>query len=327
MRVALVSHSNAHPRQQLFAEELSKHAKVLVVAPRRWGALSVMSRTYRNAFHDFSLAAHDTGRSGDIYNFFWSSEALDAIRRFRPDVVLCAAEWSSVAADQVIQASRACRAKFVLFTWENIHEPGVIAQRLITSCDGIIAGNRDAERMMRLYNCSVARIPQVGVDTNLFSPGRDAKKAFGAISVGRRVEEKGVDAIRKACPECEFVSEASYWNLPIIYSSALLHVTFPHETPQWKEQSMGYVTAEAMACGLPVITSDCGAIPEYLGLSDANIILQKDAEALKGMIEKLLADKERRDREGAANREFIEKNYSNQAVAAATIRFLEEKVL
>ena len=46
---------------------------------------------------------------------------------------------------------------------------------------------------------------------------------------------------------------------------ALDALVLPSEsTPLWKEQ-FGHVLIEAMACGVPVVGSDSGAIPEVIG--------------------------------------------------------------
>src|SRR5260221_14335510 len=56
-------------------------------------------------------------------------------------------------------------------------------------------------------------------------------------------------------------------------------------TPVWKEQ-FGRVLTEAMACGVPVVGSSSGAIPEVIG--EAGLIFPEgDAAALAGCLAKL----------------------------------------
>ena len=59
--------------------------------------------------------------------------------------------------------------------------------------------------------------------------------------------------------------------------------------PRWKEQ-FGVVLVEAMRSSVPIVGSDCGAIPEVVG--NAGIIFPEgDAAALKEAIQHLMADK------------------------------------
>jgi glycosyltransferase involved in cell wall biosynthesis len=58
----------------------------------------------------------------------------------------------------------------------------------------------------------------------------------------------------------------------------------------WKEQ-YGRVIGEAMACGLPVVGSDSGAIPEVIG--NAGLVVKEgDAGALAGAIERLVKNRD-----------------------------------
>jgi glycosyltransferase involved in cell wall biosynthesis len=58
----------------------------------------------------------------------------------------------------------------------------------------------------------------------------------------------------------------------------------------WKEQ-YGRVIGEAMACGLPVVGSDSGAIPEVIG--NAGLVVKEgDAGALASAIERLIQNRD-----------------------------------
>ncbi len=59
-------------------------------------------------------------------------------------------------------------------------------------------------------------------------------------------------------------------------------------TPHWKEQ-YGRVIAEAMACGVPVVGSDSGAIPEVIGPAGL-VAPEGDAAALAAALQRVLFD-------------------------------------
>ena len=65
-------------------------------------------------------------------------------------------------------------------------------------------------------------------------------------------------------------------------------------TPVWKEQ-YGRVLGEAMACGVPVVGSNSGAIPEVIGEAGM-IVPEADTRALANGLETALFDKEFRGR-------------------------------
>ncbi len=63
-------------------------------------------------------------------------------------------------------------------------------------------------------------------------------------------------------------------------------------TPTWKEQ-FGRVATEAMACGIPVITSDSGSLPEVVG--DAGIIVaEQNSDAIFEALQRLAEDQDYR---------------------------------
>ncbi len=80
-------------------------------------------------------------------------------------------------------------------------------------------------------------------------------------------------------------------------------------------------TAEAMACGTPLVVSRAGAIPEVVGPDGlcADLVTPGDVGELKHALEALLDDPQRRDRMGRAGRERALAEFSWRAVAEATV--------
>lgn len=74
-------------------------------------------------------------------------------------------------------------------------------------------------------------------------------------------------------------------------------------------EGFGLPAGEAMACGLPVVSTDGGALPEVVG--DAGVIVPvKSAQALADAIDALLRDPQRREQLGAQARERILEEFS-----------------
>lgn len=118
-----------------------------------------------------------------------------------------------------------------------------------------------------------------GVNLTRFKPParrRENKKPV-VLMVARPVHEKGVDIFRAVAERLKdranfrLVSHANYRDMPDIYRSADIFVLPSRTTDTWEEQ-YGMALVEAMACGLPIITSTSGAIPEVVG--DAGITYQ-----------------------------------------------------
>lgn len=79
-------------------------------------------------------------------------------------------------------------------------------------------------------------------------------------------------------------------------------------------EGFGLPAGEAMACGVPVVSTDGGALPEVVG--DAGVIVPaKNVDALVGAISALLQDSQRRAELGARGKQRIEKNFCWQVCA------------
>ncbi len=72
---------------------------------------------------------------------------------------------------------------------------------------------------------------------------------------------------------------------------------------------------EAMAAGLPVITTTVGGLPELIASGENGWLIEPgDVDAMTQALAELAADPDRRLRLGAAGRERIEAGYSRPVV-------------
>ena len=86
--------------------------------------------------------------------------------------------------------------------------------------------------------------------------------------------------------------------------------------PNWKEQ-FGRVLIEAMACGVPVVGSDSGEIPNVIG--EAGLVFAEgDERALRAELSQLMADPALRDELARRGRERVLAQYTQAQVAAKT---------
>lgn len=100
-----------------------------------------------------------------------------------------------------------------------------------------------------------------------------------------------------------FVSGISHQEMVEFYNSAAMVVC-----PSLYE-GFGLPAGEAMACGVPVISSDGGALPEVVGAAGI-VVPAGDSAALSRAIERLLCDAELANTLGRLGRERIEQEFS-----------------
>lgn len=78
-------------------------------------------------------------------------------------------------------------------------------------------------------------------------------------------------------------------------------------------ESFGVAAVEAQACGIPVIVSNVGGLPEATSPNISSLLVEKgNIQELKEALEKLVNDSELRKTMGEAGRKFVEENYNIQ---------------
>jgi len=223
---------------------------------------------------------------------------------------------------------------------------------VLRNADFVIARNSEAIDLVRRkgYRGEAEVVPNA-VDTELFRPMDRAEcrrqlgiEGFLLGYVGRFVEEKGladlVEAVRQSPKEVAavFVGDGPLRafleqtarepalrhrihvlparplnELPGFMNALDVLVLPSHTTHRWKEQ-FGRVIIEAHACGLPVIGSSSGAIPEVVG--DGGIVVPEgDPAQIAGAVRRLIDSPELCSRLGNAGLSAVKLYYTWQRVA------------
>jgi len=222
----------------------------------------------------------------------------------------------------------------------------------LRNADYAIGRSAEAVQILRAkgYRGPAEVVPNA-VDAELFRPmDREACRLHLGLSrfvagyVGRLVEEKGlhdlVEAIRlcrapvrlvlvgtgplqaalerQACDadlkdRVVFLGGRPPDELPRIMNAFDVLVLPSRTTPRWKEQ-FGRVIIEAHACGVPVIGSNSGAIPDVIGEA-GRVVPERDPAALAAALTELASWPEVVRELGLAGRRQVERQYTWQKVA------------
>ncbi|SRR6266404_56060 len=115
-----------------------------------------------------------------------------------------------------------------------------------------------------------------------------------------------------------------YQEVPATMNALDVLVLPSRSRPFWKEQ-FGHVLIEAMACGVPVIGSDSGEIPNVIG--DAGLIFHEgDVEQLSECLQLCCDDVDLRLRLGRQGLQRALKNFTNQEIARRTLEIYERVI-
>jgi len=167
--------------------------------------------------------------------------------------------------------------------------PGIARNpmRLMATCsaDAPLKGLR---YLLRAYASLLAEFPELELlVVSKPQPGGKTEKLLARLGIADRVQ---------------FVSGISTQQMVDYYAQAAIAVV-----PSVYE-GFGLPAGEAMACGVPVVSTDGGALPEVVG--DAGLIVAtKDTEALAGAIGRLLRDPQQREALGLRGQQRIDQSF------------------
>jgi glycosyltransferase involved in cell wall biosynthesis len=277
------------------------------------------------------------------------------LRRIDPDVLhLWEEPWSIVALQaQMLRRRAAVLLEVDQNILKRLPPPfEAIRKYVLRHTDHVLSRSPDATMVVRArgYDGPVTPIGY-GVDVTTFAPlshprSAEADRPLTIGYVGRLVEEKGLDealdamAMSGAPVTLSIMGEGPYeaklreriatlgleqrvsfqgWGSPGDVANFLRRldalVLLTRTTSAVKEQ-FGRVIIEAQACGVPVIGSTCGAIPDVVG-SGGWIVPEREPQALRTLLNQIAIDPSLVHAKGLAARSNVQARFTYDAVATA----------
>jgi len=189
------------------------------------------------------------------------------------------------------------------------------------------------------------RIIYNGIDTVRFSPGSRSLKKRGlrVLFAGNLSLRKGVNLLPKIAtllssdieivytrglrggfdlpdlPNLRCLGRISNNDMPVLYRDSDILI-FPSV-----REGFGLVPAEAMACGLPVVATDCSSLPELIDSGKGGFLCPiGDVDAFAEKINFLAENPELRREMGKYNRAKVEKMFTLDRMACEYQQLFEE---
>ncbi|HMQ29872.1 MAG TPA: glycosyltransferase family 4 protein [Chloroflexaceae bacterium] len=354
MRVVILSKALVAGAYQRKLEEIARlGVELTALVPPGWREPRVgLQRLERRYTSGYTLECLPIALNGRHHLHLYPTLGR-ALRRLRPEVLHIDEESFNLATFQAMRLGVALGARCCFYNYANIERfyppPFNLFERYsFRHAAHAMACNQEAAAIIRRhgYTGPLTIVPQFGVDPELFAPGPAARRGDEVVVgyLGRLVPEKGLlDLVEAAAGlpphvRLRLVGDgaqrhaierraarlglgARFELLPAVGSTAVPEalrgldalVLPSRTTPSWKEQ-FGRVLIEAMSCGVPVVGSSSGEIPNVIG--DAGLVFPEgDVPALRAALARLAAEPALRAELARRGRERVLAAYTQAAVA------------
>lgn len=360
MRVVIVSKALlvASYRQKL--SELARLGiDVTAVVPSRWREGGSDQTLEGGTDGSYRIVQTEVRFAGHFHAHYYPDLPV-IIRNLRPDLVHLDEEPYNLATFLGARTSRRSNTPSLFFTWQNIdrrypYPVRALEHYVYQACAHALAGTNEAANVLRSkgFTSPITVVPQFGVDPDIFRPDEPIPHPFNVGFLNRLVSAKGptvaLAALSHLPPDvrmvvvgdgpmrAELVKAVHAHNLdgrvemrgrvPSANMPALLRrldvVILPSLTTfRWKEQ-FGRILIEAMACGVPVVGSDSGEIPNVIG--DAGLIVPEgDALALANAIRSIQTNAGLRANLRHRGRHRVLRQFTHARIAQQTIEAYEK---
>jgi glycosyltransferase involved in cell wall biosynthesis len=358
LRVLLVSKACVVGAYQRKLEEIAALGVELTVAvPAEWRDERGVLRLERAHLQGYELVVEPIALNGNFHLHFYPQLGR-LMARVRPAIVHIDEEPYNFATWHALRLAHRQGAKALFFSWQNLvrrYPPPFswLERDVLRRANAAIVGNQASAAVWKTkgYTGPVAVIPQFGVDPDLFAPAAEPLPPHNTFVVGyagRLVPEKGLEVLLRAVaqlPDTVYVRLAGSGpdQARLQALAADLNLTqrvtfeppFPStrmrdfyarldafvlpslSRPNWQEQ-FGRVLIEAMACGVPVMGSTCGEIPNVIG--EAGLIFPEgQVEALAAGLRAWLADPAQRRAFAARGRARVLAHFTQKQIAEKTV--------
>jgi len=255
-------------------------------------------------------ALRRAARDADLVHAHWLLTAAAARFGGRPFVVTLHGSGSAGRFSDVELARR---------------RPGLV-RALLRPAAAVICVSETVAAGVRAAGVDVVVVPNGVRVPDEVGPGAEPEEV---LYVGRLSPEKNVDTLAEALGDLNLVVAgdgplrdrfpSGLGSVPHAEVERLLErasvVVAPCET-----EGFGVAAAEAMAFGRPVVAAAGGALLELVSDDETGLLVPpRDAAALRGAVERLLADPELRGRLGSAARDRARERFGWDAVIDRTL--------
>lgn len=291
------------------------------------------------------------------YHFYMYRGLRSTLRSLAPEIVYIDEEPYNPAAFQAQRAAAQLGAPTVFIAWQNLFRAypppfSRIEQYDYAHAAHIIAGNAGAADVVRRkgYNGPLTTFSVHGVDPEVYAP-RSRIRSDGAFVIGyigRLVLYKGIGLLIEALaglPEhcrlrvigsgpdeaelrrlagehgvterIDFLPAIPTTEVPAALAEMDVLALPSLTQPNWIEQ-FGRILIEAMSCGVPVVGSDSGEIPNVIG--DAGMIVPEgNIAALREALARLATPPDVRDTLARSGRARVLDRFTQEQVARRTV--------